>query len=146
MFDALLHFEADFSHDAPKLCIYDAVLHGKAGFLMTRPNTRCIFDALLHFEAGFLMTHQKRAYSMHYYISKQVFFSHDAPKTCIIDAFYLDLFYGKVKFGIFGFLWEKVTTVDFSETIAASDQKGSRRRHLIEYMKICFFRSVSSNL
>ena len=28
-------------------------------------------------------------------------------------------------------------TVDFSETIAASDLKGSSRRHLIEYMKIC---------
>ena len=28
-------------------------------------------------------------------------------------------------------------TVDFSETIAASDMKSSRRRHLIEYMKIC---------
>ena len=27
--------------------------------------------------------------------------------------------------------------VDFSETIAASDLKGSRGRHLIEYMKIC---------
>ena len=26
-------------------------------------------------------------------------------------------------------------TVDFSETIAVSDLKGSRRRHLIEYMK-----------
>ena len=32
---------------------------------------------------------------------------------------------------------EKGKTVDFSETIAASDPKGSRRRHLIEYMKIC---------
>ena len=31
----------------------------------------------------------------------------------------------------------KVKTVDFSNTIAASDMKGSRRRHLIEYMKIC---------
>ena len=28
-------------------------------------------------------------------------------------------------------------TVDFSETIAASDLKVSRSRHLIEYMKIC---------
>ena len=28
-------------------------------------------------------------------------------------------------------------TVDFSETIAASDLKGIRSRHLIEYMKIC---------
>ena len=31
------------------------------------------------------------------------------------------------------FLWEKVKTVDFSETIAAV----SRSRHLIEYMKVC---------
>ena len=31
----------------------------------------------------------------------------------------------------------KVETVDFSETIAASDLKVSRCRHLIEYMKIC---------
>ena len=37
----------------------------------------------------------------------------------------------------YAFLWEKVKTVDFSETIAASDLKGSRSRHLIEYMKIC---------
>ena len=28
-------------------------------------------------------------------------------------------------------------TVDFSETIAASDLKVSRSRHLIEYMKVC---------
>ena len=35
------------------------------------------------------------------------------------------------------FLWEKVKTVDFSETIAASDLKVSRSRHLIEYMKVC---------
>ena len=28
-------------------------------------------------------------------------------------------------------------TLDFSETIAASDLKGSSSRHLIEYMKIC---------
>ena len=35
-------------------------------------------------------------------------------------------------------------TVDFSETIAASDLKGSRSRHLIEYMKICeYLRSRS---
>ena len=35
------------------------------------------------------------------------------------------------------FLWEKVKTVDFSETIAANDLKFSRSRHLIKYMKIC---------
>ena len=28
-------------------------------------------------------------------------------------------------------------TVDFSETIAASDLKGRRSRHLIEFMKVC---------
>ena len=35
------------------------------------------------------------------------------------------------------FLLEKVKTEDFSETIAASDQKVSRSIHLIEYMKVC---------
>ena len=35
-------------------------------------------------------------------------------------------------------------TVDFSETIAASDLKVSRSRHLIEYMKVCeYLRSMS---
>ena len=35
-------------------------------------------------------------------------------------------------------------TLDFSETIAASDLKGSMRRHLIEYVKICvYLRSMS---
>ena len=28
-------------------------------------------------------------------------------------------------------------TADFSETIAASDLKVGRNRHLIEYMKVC---------
>ena len=32
------------------------------------------------------------------------------------------------------FLYEKVKTVDFSETIAASDLKVSRSRHLIELL------------
>ena len=35
------------------------------------------------------------------------------------------------------FLWEKVKTVDFSETIAASDLKVGRCRQLIEFMKVC---------
>ena len=29
--------------------------------------------------------------------------------------------------------------MDFSETIAVSDLKGSRSRHLIEFMKVCEF-------
>ena len=32
---------------------------------------------------------------------------------------------------------EKVKTMDFSEIIAASYLKVSRRSHLIEYMKVC---------
>ena len=35
------------------------------------------------------------------------------------------------------FLWEKVKTVDFSETIAASYLKASRSSDLIQYMKVC---------
>ena len=35
------------------------------------------------------------------------------------------------------FLWEKVKTVDFSKTIAASVMKVGRSRHLIEYMRVC---------
>ena len=34
-------------------------------------------------------------------------------------------------------------TVDFSETIAASDLKGRRSRHLNKYMKICEFLKVN---
>ena len=35
-------------------------------------------------------------------------------------------------------------TVDFSESVAASDLKVSRSRHLIEYMRICeYLRSIS---
>ena len=30
-----------------------------------------------------------------------------------------------------------MNTVDFSETIAASDLKVSRNRHLIEFIKVC---------
>ena len=32
---------------------------------------------------------------------------------------------------------EKVKTVDFSETIAASDLKVSRSSHLIKFIKVC---------
>ena len=37
----------------------------------------------------------------------------------------------------YAFLWEKVKTVDISETIAASDLKVGRCRQLIEFMKVC---------
>ena len=35
------------------------------------------------------------------------------------------------------FLWEKLKTVVFSDTIVASDLKVSRSRKLIEFMKVC---------
>ena len=44
------------------------------------------------------------------------------------------------------FLWEKVKTVDFSETIAASDLKVCRCRQLIEFMKLCEYRRSRSFL
>ena len=49
----------------------------------------------------------------------------------------LTYFTAKSNLVIYAFLWEKVKTVDFSETIAASDLKGSRSRHIIECLKIC---------
>ena len=38
----------------------------------------------------------------------------------------------------YAFLWEKVKTVDFSETIAACDLKAGRCRQLIEIMKLLY--------
>ena len=35
------------------------------------------------------------------------------------------------------FLWEKVKTVDFSETIAVCDLKVGRCRQVIDLMKVC---------
>ena len=45
-------------------------------------------------------------------------------------------FTAKSNFVIWAFPLEKVKTVDFSETIAASDQKVGRSRHLIKFMKV----------
>ena len=75
----LITWKSKFSHDAPKTLIFDALLRGKAGLLMSR---------------------QTGANLLQYYISKQVFswhtknsyiwciislksrFSHDVPKKC----------------------------------------------------------------
>ena len=48
-----------------------------------------------------------------------------------------DLFYGKVKFGNFGFSIGKMNTVDFSETTEACDLNVGRYRLLIDFMKVC---------
>ena len=44
-----------------------------------------------------------------------------------------------VKFGNLSFSIGKSETVDFSETIAASDLKVGRSRHLNEFMKVSEF-------
>ena len=105
-------WKSRFYHDTPKTLIFDALIRGKAGFLMTPPKTKCTFDAILHFVAGFLVTRQKLLYLMHYCVEKQVFswrakkvqiccnmmwksrFSHDAPKRCNFVA----LLHGKAGF------------------------------------------------
>ena len=46
-------------------------------------------------------------------------------------------FTAKSNFVTHVFLWEKVKSKDFLETIAASDLKVSRCRQLIEFMKVC---------
>ena len=52
--------------------------------------------------------------------------------------------YFKVNFRNLGFFIGKVKTVNFSETIAASDLTFGRSNHLIEYMKVCeYLRSRS---
>ena len=100
----IITWKSRFSHDVPKRCKFDAILRGKAGFLMMRQNSyiwciitwksrfshdaqkRCKFVAILRFEASFLMTHQKLLYLMHYYVEKQIF-SWPAKKVqicCII--------------------------------------------------------------
>ena len=44
------------------------------------------------------------------------------------------------------FLWEKVKTVDFSETIEACDLKVGGCRQLIDFMKVCQYRRSRSFL
>ena len=49
----------------------------------------------------------------------------------------LTYFTARSNLATLAFLWEKVKTVDFSETIAASDLKVGRSSHLIEYIEVC---------
>ena len=62
-----------FSHDATenKVCIW-CIITFRSRFSRDATKT-FIFDALLHGKAGFLMTRQKDANSLHYYVEKQVF-------------------------------------------------------------------------
>ena len=49
----------------------------------------------------------------------------------------LDLVYGEVKFCNLGFSIGKSQNIFFPETIATSDLKVGRSRHLIEFMRVC---------
>ena len=48
----------------------------------------------------------------------------------------LSYFTARSNFVTWAFPWEKVKTVDFSDTIAASDLKVGRSRYLIEFIKV----------
>ena len=67
----------------------------------------------------------------HWGLQPIIVYSNDDPRV------YLDLFLARSILVILVFLWEKVKTVDFSETIAAYDLKVGRCRQLIEIMKVC---------
>ena len=49
----------------------------------------------------------------------------------------LNYFTARSNLVTYGFLWEKVKTVDFSQNIAARDLNAGRCRQLIEFMKVC---------
>ena len=55
----------------------------------------------------------------------------------------LTYFTARSNFVIRAFLWEKVKTVDFSETIAASDLKLGRSRHLIDFLEVLNVKVIS---
>ena len=87
----LITWKSRFSHVAPKILIFDALLRWKAVFSWCAKKVQIcciitwksrfshdapkslIFYALLRGKAGFLMTRQKGANLLHYYVSKQVF-------------------------------------------------------------------------
>ena len=60
-----------------------------------------------------------------------IFCSNDDPRVT------LTYFMASSNLVTLAFLWEKVKTVDFSETIAACDLKVGRCKQLIEIMKVC---------
>ena len=68
---------------------------------------------------------------LHWGLQPIIVCSNDDPRM------HLTYFMAISNFVTKAFLWEKVKTVDFSETIAASDLKVSRSSHLIEFMKVC---------
>ena len=100
----IITFQSRFSHDVTENKVYTrCIVTFQSRFSHDAQNT-LIFDALLRGKAGFLMIRQKSANLLPYYVSKQVFswcaknsyiwcnitwksrFSCDAPKTLTFDA------------------------------------------------------------
>ena len=79
----IITFRSRFTHDAPKSLLVNALLRGKAGFLMTRQKGA----NLLHYyveKQAFSWRAKKGANLLHYYVEKQVFSWR--AKTLISDA------------------------------------------------------------
>ena len=80
-----------------------------------------------------LLRYRHAAYHETWYVASGTPAHHSLFKRLLT----LTYFTARSNLVTWAFLWEKVKTVDFSETIAASDLKVSRSSHLIEYMKVC---------
>ena len=66
---------------------------------------------------------------------------HQGPKLCKVcingdPGLTLTYFTTRSNLETYAFLWEKLKTVDFSETTAACDLKVGRCRQLIGFMKV----------
>ena len=74
----IITFRSRFSHDAPKTLIFDALLRGKAGFLMRCQKVQIC--CIITYKNRFSHDAPKLLYFMHYYMEKQVFSWH--AKRC----------------------------------------------------------------
>ena len=76
---------------------------------------------------------QERQADFHetWYVQPMIVYSNVNPLVT------LTYFMARSNLVILAVLWEKVRTVDFSETIATCDLKVGRCRQLIEIMKVC---------
>ena len=86
----IIMFRSRFSHDATQNKVYIwCIITFRSRFSYDVPKT-LIFNAFLHGKAGFLMTRQKGANLVHYYVEKQVFSWRD-PKQSVHLMYYYAL-------------------------------------------------------
>ena len=102
----IITFRSRVSHDAPKTLIFDALLRGKADFLMTRQKDANLLHYYVDRQVFSWRTRQKNSYiwcintwksrffhdtpkkvQICWIITFRRRFSHDAPKILIFDAF-----------------------------------------------------------